>query len=123
LLEVLTRFLTALRQDLLRRSNLDIRPKEWLEVMVGVPANATSSQRFLTLEAFRQAGFEVIGMLNEPSAAGIEYAHRYRNTDMTRRRSTWWFTTSVADFDVAVICMAGTRHDVLSSEESRVWVG
>jgi len=117
LLEVMTRFLSALRQDLLRRSNLDIRPKEWLEVMVGVPANASSNQRFLTLEAFRQAGFEVIGMLNEPSAAGIEYAHRYRQSDMSRRREhVVVYDLGGGTFDVAVICMAGTRHDVLSSE-------
>ena len=117
LLEVLTRFLSALRQDLLRRSNLDIRPKEWLEVMVGVPANSSSNQRFLTLEAFRQAGVVVIGMLNEPSAAGIEYAHRYRDTDMSRRREhVVVYDLGGGTFDVAVICMAGTRHDVLSSE-------
>jgi len=115
--EVLTWFLAALRQDLLRRSNLDIRPKDRLEAMVGVPANATSSQRFLTLEAFRQAGFEVIGMLNEPSAAGIEYAHRYRATDMSRRREhVVVYDLGGGTFDVAVICMADTRHDVLSSE-------
>ena len=37
--------------------------------MVGVPANANSNQRFLTLEAMRSAGFEVLGMVNEPAAA------------------------------------------------------
>jgi molecular chaperone DnaK (HSP70) len=46
-----------------------------LEVMLGVPANANSNQRFLTLEAFRRGGFQVLGLLNEPSAAAIEFGH------------------------------------------------
>ncbi|HLK22737.1 MAG TPA: Hsp70 family protein, partial [Bryobacteraceae bacterium] len=44
-------------------------PQERLEVVLGVPANANSNQRFLTVEAFRAAGCDVIGLLNEPSAA------------------------------------------------------
>ena len=51
-------------------------PQEKLEVMLGVPANANSNQRFLTVEAFRSAGCEVVGLLNEPSAAVIEYGHK-----------------------------------------------
>ena len=49
-----------------------------LQIMLGVPANANSNQRFLTAEMFRLAGFEVIGLLNEPSAASIEYGHKNR---------------------------------------------
>ena len=44
--------------------------------MLGVPANAKSNQRFLTQEAARAAGFEVLGLLNEPSAAAVEFACR-----------------------------------------------
>ena len=51
-------------------------PEEKLEVMLGVPANANSNQRFLTVEAFRSAGCDVIGLLNEPSAASIEFGHK-----------------------------------------------
>ena len=49
-----------------------MRPGSVLEVMAGVPANANSNQRFLTVEAFQRAGFQVLGLLNEPSAAAIE---------------------------------------------------
>src|SRR5262245_47383164 len=49
--------------------------EEPMEAMLGVPANANSNQRFLTVEAFRRAGFQVLGLLNEPSAAAIEYGH------------------------------------------------
>jgi molecular chaperone DnaK (HSP70) len=111
------RFLAALRQDLLRHSNLDGGRRERLEVMVGIPANANSNQRFLTLEAFRQAGFDPIGMLNEPSAAGIEYAHRYRTAESGRRREhVVVYDLGGGTFDAAVICMSGTQHDVIASE-------
>ncbi|HSB73629.1 MAG TPA: Hsp70 family protein [Candidatus Methylomirabilis sp.] len=116
-IEWLTRFLTALRQDLLRHSNLGVSRRERLEVMVGVPANANSNQRFLTLEACRQAGFDPIGMLNEPSAAGIEYAHRYRTADMSRRREhVVVYDLGGGTFDAAVISMIGSQHDVIASE-------
>lgn len=113
----LTRYLRALRHDLLRLSNLDVGGRERLEVMMGIPANANSNQRFLTLEAFRRAGFDVIGMLNEPSAAGIEYAHRYRATDLTRRREhVVVYDLGGGTFDAAVIRMAGNQHEVVASE-------
>jgi molecular chaperone DnaK (HSP70) len=116
-LDWMTRFLSALRQDLLRRSNLEAAPHDRLEAMVGIPAHANSNQRFLTLEAFRRAGFEVIGMLNEPSAAGIEYAHRYRKVDLSSRREhVVVYDLGGGTFDAAVICMSGNRHDVVASE-------
>ena len=67
LIQVLGEMAAALRSLL---------PPENLEVMLGVPANANSNQRFLTVEAFRSAGCEVVGLLNEPSAASIEYGHK-----------------------------------------------
>ena len=116
-LEWLTRFFGSLRQDLIRRSNLEVERRERFEVMAGIPANANSNQRFLTLEALREAGFRVIGMLNEPSAAGIEYAHRYRKTDLTgRREHVVVYDLGGGTFDVAVICMAGNQHEVIASE-------
>jgi len=117
LMEWLTRFLTILREDLFRRSNLDLVSEESLEVMVGIPTNANSNQRFMTLEAFRRAGFEVAGMLNEPSAAGVEYAHRYRRSDLTRRREhVVVYDLGGGTFDVSVIRMTDQQHEVLSSE-------
>ena len=67
LLQVLREMAAALRALL---------PHEKLEVMLGVPANANSNQRFLTVDAFRWAGCDVIGLLNEPSAASIEFGHK-----------------------------------------------
>src|SRR5262245_32205569 len=74
------RFLAALATALRTRSNLAaaalLEPNEPLEVFVAAPANAHSTQRFICLDAFRRAGFDVLGLLNEPSAAGFEYTHR-----------------------------------------------
>ena len=67
LIQVLREMASALR---------NLLPKEKLEVMLGVPANANTNQRFLTVEAFRSAGCDVIGLLNEPSAASIEFGHK-----------------------------------------------
>ena len=72
--------------NLLEHSNLPAVEAGLLEVMLGVPANANSNQRFLTAEAFRQAGFHVLGLLNEPSAASIEFGHRDRATRQKKAR-------------------------------------
>ena len=67
------------------------------------------TERFLTLEAMRSAGFEVLGMVNEPAAAGIEYAQRYRQSDVTKRREhVAVYDLGGGTFDVSVIRMTGT---------------
>ena len=116
-LELLTEFLTHLRRDLYQRSNLRIKPQEKLEAMISVPANANSNQRFLTLEAFRRAGFHVRGMINEPSAAGIEYAHHYLSAGtFSRREYVIVYDLGGGTFDASVISIAERRHEVVSSE-------
>ncbi len=117
-LQVLTELLSQLHQDLFDRSNLRLGPHEPLEVMVSVPANANSNQRFLTLEAFRLAGFRVRGSLNEPSAAGVEYAHRYRTASRasTNREHVAVYDLGGGTFDASVIKMLDHQHEVLASE-------
>jgi molecular chaperone DnaK (HSP70) len=84
--------------------------------MISVPANANSNQRFLTLEAFRRAGFVVRGLLNEPSAAGIEYAQQaLRANASTRRELVLVYDLGGGTFDASVISMADRRHEVMSS--------
>jgi molecular chaperone DnaK len=84
-LDALLRGLTsALASELREQSNLSLKPGEPLQIMLGVPAHANSNQRFLTIEAFRAAGFEVLGILNEPSAASIEFGHRQRQSKTGR---------------------------------------
>jgi molecular chaperone DnaK (HSP70) len=73
---LIAEMMSALRKQLLEHSNLGADPGEGLEAMVGVPANSKSNQRFMTEEAAQAAGFTVMGVVNEPSAAAIEYGYR-----------------------------------------------
>src|SRR5207244_295543 len=114
--ELLTTFLAQLRRDLVARSNLRVMAQEALEAVIAVPANANSNQRFLTLEAFRRAGFQVRGLLNEPSAAGIEYAHHARRAGPSARRElVVVYDLGGGTFDASVISMGARRHEVLHS--------
>jgi molecular chaperone DnaK len=61
LADLLTSFLAQLKSDLQYRSNAGLGPGQRVEAAISVPANASSSQRFLTLDAFTKAGFEVVG--------------------------------------------------------------
>jgi molecular chaperone DnaK (HSP70) len=116
-LELLTEFLSHLRRDLMGRSNLHIKSREKLQAMISVPANANSNQRFITLEAFRDAGFDVRGMMNEPSAAGIEYAHHLSSSTAAAKRETLLvYDLGGGTFDSSVISLVERDHQVLSSE-------
>jgi molecular chaperone DnaK len=82
-----------------------------LEVMLGVPANANSNQRFLTIAAFRRAGFRVLGLLNEPSAAAIEFAHRQQ---LVGRLLV--YDLGGGTFDASLVELDEKAHTVVGSE-------
>ncbi len=113
LLDVAQGFASYLRELLLTRSNLPLSRID--EVAVSVPANAHSSQRFTTLEAFRRAGFSVMAMLNEPSAAAIEYAHRHRGTLNTRRDHVAIYDLGGGTFDAALVEVGDDHHDIVDT--------
>jgi molecular chaperone DnaK (HSP70) len=102
LLQLLGEMARALRAQL---------PHEKIEAMLGVPANANGNQRFLTTEAFRCAGFEVLGMLNEPSAAAIEFAHKNKGTG-----TLLVYDLGGGTFDVSLVQMGNREHRVIASE-------
>lgn len=115
MLDLVTSYLEALRRDLFVRSNLPPGLADPLEAVVSVPANAHSTQRFVTLEAFRRAGFDVRAVLNEPSAAGIEYAHRHRTTITSRREHVVVYDLGGGTFDAALVLLSDGRHDVVTT--------
>ncbi len=116
-LDLLTAYLGRLNQDLRTRSNLELGGDEPFEVFIAVPATANSNQRFLTLEAFGRAGFRVLGMVSEPSAAGIEYAHRYGpKTDRGRKEFLVLYDLGGGTFDASVIAIKNRSHEVLTDE-------
>jgi molecular chaperone DnaK (HSP70) len=117
LTDLLTRFFLALRAALRTKSTLAplLGKKESLEVFVAAPANAHSTQRFLSLDAFRRAGFDVLGLLNEPSAAGFEYTHRYRSTLSSRKDHVVVYDIGGGTFDVSLVRMSGPLHEVIAT--------
>lgn len=110
--ELVAGFLAALKHDLCSSSNVASLLEEPLEAVISVPANAHSTQRFLTLDAFRRAGFEVRAVINEPSAAGIEYAHRHASTLSSRREHVLVYDLGGGTFDAALVHLHGDHHDV-----------
>ncbi|MCU0257130.1 MAG: Hsp70 family protein [Vicinamibacterales bacterium] len=114
---VLRELARALRVALVERSSLQVRRDEPLGVMLGVPANAHSNQRFLTAEAFRAAGFQVLGLLNEPSAASIELGHRSRIAgEGDLRRAMLVYDFGGGTFDASLVELDEQVHWVRASE-------
>jgi len=117
MLELLRELCLALRTNLLEHSNLPGAESGLLEVMLGVPANANSNQRYLTAEAFRQAGFHVLGLLNEPSAASIEFGHRDRGARQKKTKSQILvYDLGGGTFDASLVELEEAEHRVIASE-------
>ncbi len=109
--ELAAALLTALREQ----SNLEVPPGEPFEVMLAVPAGANSNQRFLTVEAFRSAGFDVIGLLNEPSAASVEYGHSHREK-ATKKEAVLVYDLGGGTFDASLVTLDDCSHAVIATE-------
>ncbi|OBH82105.1 Hsp70 family protein [Mycobacterium sp. E2989] len=116
LADLLAGFLAQLKSDLLRRSNASLTATESIEAAISVPANASSAQRLLTLDAFVAAGFDVVALLNEPSAASLEYAHRYRSTITAKREYVLIYDLGGGTFDASLLKMTGHANEVVISE-------
>src|SRR5246127_1173752 len=116
LADLLTGFLAQLKSDLQRRSNAGLAPGEAIEAAISVPANASSAQRLVTLDAFVGAGSHVVALLNEPSVASLEYAHRYRSTITGKREYVLVYDLGGGTFDASLLKMTGHAHEVVISE-------
>lgn len=114
-IELATELLAVLRQQLRAASTLSPGSAEPLEVMIGVPANANSNQRFLTVEAFRAAGFQVLGLLNEPSAASVEYGHREKARRKGCAQRLLAYDLGGGTFDASLVDVEADDHTVVAS--------
>ena len=117
-LALATDYLCYVREMLLHHSNLDIGPEEPLEAMVAVPAHASTRQRYLTLEAFSRAGFQVLGMVNEPTAAAIEYAY-HSSTALSSRSPKKYvlvYDLGGGTFDAAAVSLVGRRFELIDAD-------
>lgn len=116
LADLLTGFLAQLKTHLQRHSNATLAPGEGIEAAISVPANSSSAQRLLTLDAYVDAGFHVVALLNEPSAASLEYAHRYRSTITAKREYVLIYDLGGGTFDASLLKMTGHANEVVISE-------
>ena len=115
LIDLLHGFTRALLASLREGSNLRLKPDELLEVMLGVPAHANSNQRFLTVDAFRAAGFRILGVLNEPSAASIEFGHSQRQ-GKAKHELVLVYDLGGGTFDASLVALDEQVHHVIASE-------
>src|SRR5690606_27645379 len=85
---------------------------------VAVPANAASRQRYLTLEAFRRAGFTPVAMLNEPTAAAVELAHLHLGElgKKSPKRYVVVYDLGGGTFDTSAVSLEGRRFVLIASE-------
>src|SRR5260221_12110734 len=84
-------------------------------IVLGVPDHANSNQRFLTVESFRNAGFEVLGVLNEPSAASIEFGHRQRQSK-GGPETMLVYDLGGGTFDASLVKLDENVHHVIASQ-------
>jgi len=113
LLKLLSATLRQLRHDLRRRSNLPTNTAID-DIWIAVPANSNSNQRYLTLEGFRQAGFTVRGLLNEPAAAGMEYVQQHHPAG-SKKRHLAIYDLGGGTFDAAAVSIDQCSFEVLSN--------
>ena len=131
--DVIYQFLVALKLALETRSNLaDAFARERgadvgaladvvddatavLQSVVAVPANASGLARLVTLDAFRRAGLMPVAMLNEPSAAGLEYTHRHRDTFTEKREHVVVYDLGGGTFDASLVRMKKRKHEILQT--------
>jgi molecular chaperone DnaK (HSP70) len=114
LLPLLAELAGHLRRSLLASLGLE-EEGQTLGVMIGVPAHAGTNQRFLTVEAFRQAGFEVLGLVNEPTAASLEYA-QWRSARRSYPARIFVYDLGGGTFDASIVELSKEEHRVLASE-------
>jgi molecular chaperone DnaK (HSP70) len=123
--QLMAEMMRSLRTNLIEHSSLGIDRGDktaadsqcGFEIMLGVPASANSNQRFLTEEAAQEAGFTVLGLLNEPSAAAIEFAHRNSAERKSRAGSGLVvYDLGGGTFDVSLVNMGEFEHTVVASD-------
>lgn len=115
--DLIERFFEALATALRTRSNLakSLKKTGRFDAVIATPANAFCTQRFVTLDAFRRAGFDVTAMLNEPSAAGFEYSHRHARTLSSKREHVIVYDLGGGTFDASLVRLSGTHHEVVTT--------
>ncbi len=117
LADLLRGFLAALAESI--RGSQSVDSDEPLEAVITWPANANGAQRYITRQCFREAEFNVIDTINEPTAAAIELADcltggRAKNKEREPSAMAV-FDLGGGTFDASVVWVEGTDFQVLTS--------
>lgn len=83
-----------------------------VEAVIGVPATANSAQRLATLDAFARAGVNVLGLMDEPSAAAYEFTHRHPRALNSKRQSVIVYDLGGGTFDATYISAHDNHHTI-----------
>ena len=81
------------------------------DAVITVPAYFTSDQRAATKTAGRIAGFNVLRIINEPTAAAIAYAHT-----KNAQGNVLVFDLGGGTFDVTIMRVADHAYDILATD-------
>jgi molecular chaperone DnaK (HSP70) len=117
LADLFTDFLKSLAESI--RQFQTLGSGEPLEAVITWPANANGAQRHVTRKCFRNAGFEVLDTLNEPTASAIELADCLtagRGSGRKREPSAVAvFDLGGGTFDASIVWIDGNDFHVLAS--------
>lgn len=81
------------------------------DVVITVPAYFTSDQRKATKDAGKIAGFNVLRIINEPTAAAISYAHEKNISG-----NVLVYDLGGGTFDVTIMHVADHHYDILATD-------
>ena len=96
----------------IKKYSEDFIGKEVKKAVITVPAHFNNSQREATKEAARNAGLEVIRIINEPTAAAIAYGYENESNE---ERKVLVFDLGGGTFDVSILKIKKYEFTVLSS--------
>lgn len=112
--EIASFILTHLKKEAesyLKSASKDLKVTK---AVITVPAYFTDGQRQATIDAGQLAGLDVLGILNEPTAAAVAY--RLNLFSGSKPKNILVYDLGGGTFDVAVLRMYGDKLDVLSVE-------
>ena len=96
----------------IKKYSEDYIGKKVKKAVITVPAHFNNAQREATKEAAKNAGLEVIRIINEPTAAAIAYGYENKNDE---ERKILVFDLGGGTFDVSILKIKGSEYTVLTS--------
>jgi len=93
-------------------AEIDYDIKEIKKAVITVPVNFNKLQRDATIQAAKQAGFEFIKLINEPTAAAIAYEDIFKSD---KEKNVLIFYLGKGSFKVSIVKIKGNDYYVLIS--------